>query len=65
MAAPVGTDRLKAPVLLGPGGNPVVKLFIFAPAECYDFVSQVCLPAAYHPSPCKPLLLCYMILTEE
>lgn len=52
-------------MLLGPGGNPVVKLFIFAPAECYDFVSQVCLPAAYHPSPCKPLLLCYMILTEE
>lgn len=41
VAAPVGTDRLEAPVLLGPGGKPAVKLFIFAPAECYDFVSQV------------------------
>eukprot|EP00892_Ulva_mutabilis_P012387 jgi/Ulvmu1/9520/UM053_0008.1 len=40
VAAPVGTSRLQSPVLLGPGGKPAVKLFIFAPAECYDFVSQ-------------------------
>ena len=40
VAAPVGTERLKSPVLLGPGGKPAVKLFIFAPAQCYDFVSQ-------------------------
>lgn len=29
-----------APVLIGPRGKPVVKLFIFAPADAYDFILQ-------------------------
>lgn len=40
VAAPLNKDSLKGPVLIGPGGNPVVKLFIFAPAEYYDLIAQ-------------------------
>lgn len=40
MAAAISPKSLKGPVLLGPGGKPVVKLFLFAPADAYDFISQ-------------------------
>lgn len=42
VAARVGTERLREPVLLGLTGKPVVKMFVFAPSQCYDFTSQVC-----------------------
>jgi hypothetical protein len=41
VAANIGKDRLKGPVLLGPSGRPVVKMFVFAPAQFYDLMSQV------------------------
>lgn len=41
VAANVGTERLHGPVLLGPSGKPVVKMFVFAPSQYYDFISQV------------------------
>ena len=42
VAARVGTERLREPVLLGPTGKPVVKMFVFAPSQYYDFTAQVC-----------------------
>jgi hypothetical protein len=50
VAANVGTERLHRPVLLGPSGKPIVKMFVFAPSEFYDFVSQVLRAPAYWPS---------------
>ena len=41
-----GSGRLQEPVLLGPSGKPVVKMFVFAPSQYYDFVSQVPLHAS-------------------
>lgn len=40
VATPVDERRLTAPVLRGPTGKPVVKLFLFAPAESYDLIAQ-------------------------
>lgn len=40
VAAPIPGTRLQAPVLLGPSGKPVVKLFIFATKHHYDFITQ-------------------------
>ena len=38
---PLKEDRkLDGPVLLGPNGKPVVKLFIFAEKDAYDFIIQ-------------------------
>lgn len=40
VAGALSLKTLKRPVLIGPGGKPVVKLFLFAPAEAYDMISQ-------------------------
>ena len=40
VAAPLDAASLVGPVLLGPTGKPVVKLFLFAPAEHYDLIAQ-------------------------
>jgi hypothetical protein len=40
VAAPLAEASLVEPVLRGPSGRPVVKIFLFAPAEAYDFISQ-------------------------
>ncbi|EKX34748.1 hypothetical protein GUITHDRAFT_146966 [Guillardia theta CCMP2712] len=38
---PLREDRkMEGPVLLGPNGKPVVKLFIFAEKDAYDFIIQ-------------------------
>lgn len=38
--APSKATRQKPPVLLGPGGKPAIKIFIFAPKEAYDLIAQ-------------------------
>jgi hypothetical protein len=40
VAAPLDGSSLKGPILRGPSGKPVVKLFIFAPPEYYDVIAQ-------------------------
>lgn len=37
---PLQQERMSAPVLIGPGGKPVVKLFIFADRRAYSFITQ-------------------------
>ena len=35
-----GAARPRPPGLIGPGGKPVVKLFVFAPREAYEWIAQ-------------------------
>ena len=40
-ALPLDKNKMTGPILLGPSGNPVVKIFIFAEQSAYDFITQV------------------------
>ena len=37
---PLGPRSLQAPTLYGPNGKPIVKLFIFAARDAYEFICQ-------------------------
>jgi len=58
VALPLQDDTLMSPVIIGPHGNVVVKIFIFGPKEAYELFSQDSASAASGQFCCLDLLSC-------